>query len=193
MQTQHDIFTEQISLWLDNELSRPEILELQRHLQQCPLCQQTYQAMKEVDTVFRQAAVTMAKPSAGFTARFEKRLTRHRASRRHLWLGIIILLLGTLFFAGISAVAGGVTLISAGSSLLDISIVYYGIALLGSTVSEVRLFATLAELALKLAILVMSQPLFWAYVAVAMGLAALWVRLVQTAYRRTAVAVQMVL
>ncbi len=193
MQTQHDIFTEQISLWLDDELSRPETLALQQHLQQCPACQQTWQAMQQVDTMFRRAAVDMAEPAIGFTSRFEKRLAHRRLTRRHTWLGLIILLMGTLFFTGISAVTGGIALISAGSSLLDISIVYYGIGLLGSTVSEVRLFANLAELILKLALLMMSQPLFWAYVAVAMGLAALWVRLIQTAYRRTPVVVQMIL
>lgn len=190
---QHDIYTEKISMWLDGELPPQEITELEAHLVECPVCRHTQRAMQQLDTMFRAAAVTMARPQPGFSRRVEKRLARHTPyQRRHMLLGVLVLLLGTVFFAA-GSLATGIALIGAGSNLLDISLVYYGLGLVGSTVNEVRLAANLAELAVRVAVLTMQQPLFWGYAAAALGLAALWLKLMQVAYKRVPVTIQMML
>ena len=79
----------------------------------------------------------------------------------------------------------------AGSNLVDLSLIYYGLSFLGTTVNEIRALVNLAGIGFKVALLTMSHPLFWIYVLVAIGLAALWVVLMQALYRRAQIPVQL--
>lgn len=186
-----DTFTEKISLWLDDELSPAEVTELQQHLAGCPACQQVHQTMVQVHSLLHQASTIMAEPAAGFTTRFESRLAHHPQKTWQMWLGLSVLLLSTLTFFAVGAILAWLSLVGASSNLIDLSAVYYGLALLGATVNDLRALANFAGIGLKVALLTMLQPLFWLYLFVAIGLGALWVRLMQGLYRRAEIPVQL--
>ncbi|MBN1219810.1 MAG: zf-HC2 domain-containing protein [Anaerolineae bacterium] len=180
----HDPFIEKISLWLDNELSPQEITELQTHLSRCPICQQSYQAMQQVDQFLHQASTVMVSPPPGFNTRFEVRLARHNAKQGRLWLGLTVLFLGTIIFAIIGAVVGGAILMGLSSAWLNWPTLYYLLGELGGIVNQMRALINLSGLFFTVAFMAMREPLFWGYVAVTIVLAATWVRVMQLLYRR---------
>jgi len=189
---QHDTFTEKISLWFDDELSPAEVTELQHHLAECAACQHSYQALQRVHDLFHAASMQGVEPDPGFVTRVETRLAHHRpASRRQIWLGVGVLLLGTLIFFTIGAVIGGAALVGAGSNLLQVTTLFYGLGLLGETIDKAELFLSLVGLGVRVALLTMRQPLFWGVVLVAIALAGLWVRLMQQIYRRAPAIVEL--
>jgi predicted anti-sigma-YlaC factor YlaD len=179
----HDTFTEQISLWLDNELSSVEIAELQTHLASCLTCQQTYQAMQRVDTLLHRASTLMISPKPGFIQRFETRLVQHQAANGgHLWLGLGVLLLGTVFLF----VVGGIVvsaLISTGINLFGVDTLYGWLADFIESANTVGVWLNLAGLFVKASFITMSQPLFWGYALLAVGMAWLWLRVIKSVYR----------
>lgn len=183
----HDTFTEQISLWLDNELSAPEAAELQAHLAGCQACQHTYQALQQVDTLLRGGASMVVGPVPGFAARFENRLAQQQARHNgHIWLGVGVLLVGTLFFFIIGGIVLGAS-VSAGINLVGIDILYNGLAGLITSANTLAVWVNLAGLFLKACLITMSQPLFWGCVLIAAGMAWLWLRLLKLANRPAAV------
>ena len=133
----------------------------------------------------------MAEPAPDFTTRFESRLARHPQKSWQMWLGLSVLLLSTLSFFAVGAILAWLSLVGVSSNLIDLSAIYYGLALLGATVNDVRALVNFAGIGLKVALLTMLQPLFWVYVFVAIGLAALWVRLMQGLYRRAQIPAQL--
>ena len=189
---QHDTFTEKISLWLDDELSPAEITELQNHLTQCTACQQVHQTMVRVHHLFQTASAIMLEPAPGFSGRVEYRLAHHRPQKSwHLWLGLSVLLLGSLFFFAAGAMVGWLTLINSGGLLIDPGTVYYSLGILGGLVNDIRAAVNLGGMGLKVAWLIMGQPLFWIYVLVAIGLTGLWAGLMQSLYRRASITTQL--
>lgn len=189
---QHDTFTEKISLWFDDELSPAEITELQHHLAECPACEHSYRALQRVHNLFHTASRHLVEPDSGFVSRFETRLAHHHLpGRRQMWLGVGVLLLGTLIFFTIGAVIGGAALIGAGSNLLQVTTLFYGLGLLGETIDKAELFLNLAGLGVRVALLTMRQPLFWGVVLVAIALAGLWLRLMRQIYRRAPAMVEL--
>jgi predicted anti-sigma-YlaC factor YlaD len=187
----HDTFTEKISLWLDDELTPAEIKELQQHLTGCPACQQVHQAMAQVHNLLHQASTYIVEPAPGFTTRFESRLAHSPQKSWQMWLGLSVLLLSTLGFFAVGAILAWLSLVGVSSNLIDLSAIYYGLAFLGATVNDIRALANFAGIGLKVALLTMIQPLFWVYVFMAIGLAALWVRLMQGLYRRAQIPAQL--
>jgi predicted anti-sigma-YlaC factor YlaD len=187
----HDTFTEKISLWLDDELTPAEVNELQQHLAGCPACRHVHQAMAQVHSLLHQASTLTAEPAPGFTTRFERRLARQPQKSWQMWLGLSVLLLSTLSFFAVGAILAWLSLVGVSSNLIDLSAIYYGLALLGATVNDIRALANFAGIGLKVALLTMLQPLFWVYVFVAIGLTALWVRLMQGLYRRAQIPAQL--
>ncbi|MBN1995654.1 MAG: zf-HC2 domain-containing protein [Anaerolineae bacterium] len=183
----HEKYIEQISLWLDNELSPAESAELQTHLAECPACERICQALQGIDQFLHQASTVMKGPQPGFSARFEARLARQNDRRNQMWLGLTVLFLGTLAFAVIGAIAGGAILIGARATMLNVQTLYYFLGELGGVVNQIRAFINLGGLFFKVALLAMSQPLFWGYVIVTMLLTATWFRVMQLLYRRAPV------
>lgn len=182
----HDIFTEQISLWLDNELSVPEAAELQAHLGDCPACQHTYQVLQRVDTLLRSGASVVVAPAPGFTARFENHLAQQQARHNgHIWVGFGVLLVGTLFLFIIGGIVLG-TFVSAGINLVGIDILYKGLAGLIASANTLAVWVNLVSLFLKACLITMSQPLFWGCALVAAGMAWLWLRLLKLVNRPAA-------
>ena len=188
---QQDRFTEKISLWLDDELNPTEIAELEHHLAGCPACQQAHQAMIRVHDLFHNASTYLVEPGPGFSTRFQTHLAHHQPQKSwQLWLGLSGLLLGSLFFFAVGAVLGWIALLNTGGTLLEISTVFYGLGILGETVKETRAVVNLLGMGFKVALLIMSQPVFWVCVLAAIGLTALWVSFMQSLYRRAPVGIQ---
>jgi hypothetical protein len=177
---QHTNFSEKIALWLDNELSPTEIVEVQTHLVHCTACRDIYQTMKQTDVLLRQAATVLVEPTPGFTARFETRLAQHQTRRRwQVWLGMSALGLGSLIFLAIGITGLGLTLFNLWSTLLNVNLLYYGLGELGSWVSQIRILVNLGEVGLKVLLLALRQPLFWVSLPALLVLAWLWVRLLR--------------
>jgi len=181
-----DAFTEKISLWLDNELSPAEVIELKSHLERCPACRQAHQAMQQVHTLFLAAAATLAAPSPGFGHRFELRLAQRRAVKGwQIWLAVAGLMLGPLFFIGGLAVMGGLSLLNLSSAWLDAGIFYQWLTEFIDSAASLRVLLNLAGLLLKAAYVTIQEPLFWVCVLVALVMMALWVRVMQTISQRS--------
>jgi hypothetical protein len=187
----HNSFIENISLWLDDELSPAEVSELQTHLTTCSACYQTYQAMQQVHEFLHKASIVMAEPSPGFSTRFETRLAQPPTKRWHTWLGLGVLLISTLLLTTAGVAVVGLTLIGTGTTLLDMRTFYEWLGTLGETVNQLRAFINLSGLLLKIAFIIISQPLFWVYVAATLGLIWLWVRVIKLAYRRAPLTIEM--
>lgn len=189
----HDTFTEKLSLWLENELSAPEITELQVHLAGCPTCQQTYQALQRVETLLRGGSKIMVGPAPGFTARFETRLAYHQVRNgRHLWWGFGVLLLGTIFLFIIGGVVVS-TLVSSGAGWLDGAIFYSGLVGLIQLANSLGVWLNLATLFVKASLLTMSQPLFWGCALAALALAWLWLRVLKYINRPVPASVELLI
>jgi hypothetical protein len=183
----HDTFTEQISLWLDNELSATEVAELQTHLAGCHTCQHTYQALQQVDTLLRSGSSVVVGPAPGFTVRFENRLAQQQARHNgHIWLGFGVLLVGTLILFIIGGIVLG-TFVSAGINLDGIDLLYNGLAGLIVSANTLLVWVNLAGLFLKACLITMSQPLFWGCALIAAGMVWLWLRLLKLVNRPAAV------
>ena len=192
--TNQDMYTEKISLWLDDELNTAEIAELHTHMAACPHCQNAYQGMRHVDQLLVNAARVMVAPLPGFTHRVETRLAYHHPTKAwQIWLALGALVAGALIFLGFWAVTGGITLYSLGQSMLDTGLVVQGMAVVVDTADNFRFLFNLGGLVIKTGILTMKQPVFWACVIVALALTGLWVRVVQGLYRRGTDVVQMML
>lgn len=190
----HDSYTEQISLWLDNELSPTDASQLQAHLAECPVCRQTQQAMVHLDQMFRQAANLMAAPLPGFGQRLEVRLAHyHPASRRRLLFGMSVLLLGTLALALLGGVLAGLVLFNTGSSLLDVGLIVNGLRNLFEAINTAAAWINLAGVFLKASLLTMGQPLFWVCALVAIAAGWLWLRMLNSLNRRPAATVELML
>jgi len=178
----HNKYTEQISLWLDNELSPNEVNELQSHLAECPACTRFYQAMKQVEQVLNSAV--MVEPSPGFTQRFEARLEQQQIRQGRMWLGMTILAVSTLAMFIAAGVFGWLVFAAQGIDWL-LPTFYYYLGRLGETVNELRAVVNLGSLFLKAAFMTMQEPMFWGFVIVALAMVATWVRVMQMIYRRS--------
>jgi predicted anti-sigma-YlaC factor YlaD len=178
---------------LDNELSPNEVAELQAHLAQCPACRHTYEAMQQVDHLFRAAAARMVAPGPGFTRRVEARLAQHHPSKPwQIWLAVGALLFGTLSLFGIWAVVSGLTLVTIGASLLDVGIFYQWLVTFIESATSLRVFFNLGGLFLKASFITMQQPLFWGGVLFSLSILWFWVRVMRSLSRRITLPVEFV-
>ena len=192
--TNQDMYTEKISLLLDDELNTAEIAELHTHMAQCLHCQNAYQGMRHVDQLLVNAAKIMVAPLPGFAHRVEIRLAHHHPKKAwQIWLALAALVAGALIFLVFWAITGGITLYSLGQSMLDTGLVVQGMVVVIDTADNFRFLFNLGGLALKASILTMKQPLFWGCVITAALLAGLWVRIVQSLFKRGATIVEMML
>ncbi len=193
MKNVKDMYTEKISLWLDNQLNPVEVAELEKHLTTCTECRQTCKTMQRIDEMFRNAAQVMLTPGEGFTQRFETHLAHYNPVKPwQVWLAVSGLLLGTLFFA-VWAITGGIALLGLTVSMLDVGLLYQVLVRFIESVANIQHFFNLGSLFLKAGFITMGEPLFWGMVIVTMAMVSLWVRVMQTLARRTAVSIEMLL
>ena len=185
-QTQ-DTFTEKLSLWLDDELSRAEVAELQQHMRQCAACRQTYAELSRVDGWLRDAARLMVVPEAGFVQRVETRLATVKPRKLwQIWLAVMGLVLGALFFVAATALFGGLTIYTAGTTvlMLNTQMVHQSLVTVINTADSARFFLELGLLFLRSSLITMQQPLFWGLMLVAVAMGALWVQLLRKLHQR---------
>ncbi len=175
-----DKFTEQISMWLDDELSPSQVRELQTHLTGCPTCHQTYEAMRRVDNMFRVASQVMVVPDSGFSQRFETRLAQRQPARPwQIWLALGALISGTLIFFSVGLFMGGIALASLQNVLLDATLFYQGVAGFIESANILFVFLNMGNLFVKTSFVAMQQPLFWGSLAITASLTWLWVRIMR--------------
>ena len=164
----------------DGELTPTEESELQAYLARSPEQQTAYQALQRADQFLRSAAGVMVEPEPGFTTRFERRLAYHQPRPVwQTWLGLSILLVGTVTIFSLVAVVGGITLLSTWASLLDMQPTSYGLNLLGEFINQIRTLLTLLGLVVRVISITLSQPVVWLAVPLAGGLGWLWLRLLK--------------
>ena len=87
------VWQEEMSLWLDGELSSAQISDLKAHMGICSTCQSALRAMTRTDEVLKSAPTVS--PAPGFVTRFQTRLAARRR-RRHSWVGVVVLTLTTI-------------------------------------------------------------------------------------------------
>ena len=86
-------YQEQMSLWIDDQLTQNEIQEIEVHTATCLTCRASLEALKRLDRLLR--AAPLVSPAPGFSNRFQARLaTRQR--RRRTWAGLLTLTLAAL-------------------------------------------------------------------------------------------------
>ncbi|MDX1521345.1 MAG: hypothetical protein R3264_06935 [Anaerolineae bacterium] len=184
---EHTNIIEQISLWLDDELSSAEIGDLWTHLSTCQSCTESYHAMRRADQLIRQAAAVMVGPEPGFTARFETRLATYAPRRRwHTWAGASVLLLSSAGLLAILAVFGTLTALDLWSALVNQQLSYYLLAEIGMLFHFMRIALNWGGIAVQTALITMGQPIVWLLIPAAIGLSWLWVSLMKGAFSRVA-------
>lgn len=88
-----DAYREQMSLWLDNQLTPDDIRRIEAHTATCASCRAALSAWQRIDRLL--ASVPMASPAPGFATRFQARLVTRRR-RYRTWAGLTTLGLTTL-------------------------------------------------------------------------------------------------
>jgi len=105
-----DTYQEQMSLWIDEQLTEDELRQIEVHAASCASCRTAFDALRRLDRLLD--AAPMIAPVPGFTERFQARLvTRRRRTRT--WAGLLTLTLATLvLLLGATALlaASGLTL-----------------------------------------------------------------------------------
>mgnify|MGYP001104651490 CR=1 FL=1 len=104
---QQEQMTGQMSMALDGLLGAEGLQRLQRHLQECAVCQTEWQAMQQVSMLLEQAP--QVGPPLGFAVRVGRRLNEKIRQRRRAFSGLAVLT-GSLSLASVT-VAGAVLLV----------------------------------------------------------------------------------
>lgn len=181
----HEKYTEQISLWIDGELSSDEVNKLQTHLSNCTACTQFHQAMTQVEQALNKAV--MVSPPPGFTQRFETRLQEQQIKQGRLWLGMTILIVSTL--AMFVAAGAFVWIMFSGlETAWMLSTFYYYLGRMGGVVNEARAVVNLGSLFIKASVMTMQEPIFWGLITLTLALVVTWARVMQMIYRRMPIA-----
>jgi anti-sigma factor RsiW len=175
MMMECDTCQEQMSLWIDDQLTPNEIREIEAHAAACPSCRASLDTLRRLDRLLTSAP--MVSPLPGFSDRFQAKLVTRRR-RRRTWAGLLTLMLATLA-------------LSLGAALL---LMLSGLTLWGSLpVGELLPQATslllnlgkVAAASLKLTWLILGalarglrHPVFIVYVAATAILIAVWTEIV---------------
>jgi predicted anti-sigma-YlaC factor YlaD len=185
MMMECDTCREQMSLWIDNQLTQDEVRNIEAHTAACSTCRAALGALQQVDRLL--ASVPMASPALGFTTRFQARLAARRR-RRRTWAGLTTLGLTTLvLFLG-----GAVLLILSGLALwesLSVSgVLTQGIGLLLDLGKATAASFRLAWIILGALAQGLRQPVFIAYTLATALLVVAWTQIVtrRIAAHRTA-------
>lgn len=188
-------FIEKVSQWLDDDLSRAEITELQQCLDHNAEYRQIYHTMQQMDSSLRQASRQMVDPAAGFQQRFESRLKHHQArSQRRTWLAVVALLLGSLLMTTvlISMALNGVTFIANTPTLLDVQNISQWQVMVIEMADSSQAILNLMGLLLKAGFITMTQPFFWLCAVMSLFITGIWLGFIQRLYRQQSVTLPIV-
>jgi predicted anti-sigma-YlaC factor YlaD len=78
-----------MSLALDQSLTQGEVRCLEEHLEECPTCQEEWEAMQRISRLL--TGVPLMGPPPGFAGRVMQRLARREARRRRFLAGVALL------------------------------------------------------------------------------------------------------
>jgi predicted anti-sigma-YlaC factor YlaD len=166
-----DTYQEQMSLWIDGQLTEDEIRHIETHAAACASCRTYLDALRRLDRLL--SAAPMIAPVPGFTERFQARLvTRRRRSRT--WAGLLTLTLATLvLLLGATAV-----LAASGLTLWDNFAITGLTGLLLDLGKAMAVSFNLTWLILSALARVLRHPVFIAYFAATAILIAAWTQII---------------
>lgn len=186
-------FTQNLSLWLDDELESAQIAPLQQQMADHAGYHDLYQQMKQLDTALHEAALQVTTPDAGFAERFETRLAQHNVKQqRQAWLAMTALLLGTAFLLILFTYEVVALLGLTGIPLsLDISTLQQGQIVLIDWVSNLYSLVNLGGVVLKAGLIIIQQPLFWVCAFMSVMVMGMWAGVMQRLYRQQSLSLPM--
>lgn len=185
---------EKLSAWLDHELEPGEVTRLEIQLAQDAQLRDTLAAMQRVDLLLRRAAEEMVAPTPGFSQRFGGRWAVRQARRPwQIWLAVLALFLGSLVIGGSVAVIGGQTVIDAGYTAVSADAAHEVMQAVIESAASLRTLLNLGLLIGKASLLVLSQPLFWLVMMLAIGATWLWIRVLQHLSQRATRPIELML
>ena len=166
-----DTYQEQMSLWIDGQLTEDEIRHIETHTAACASCRTYLDTLRRLDRLLSTAP--MIAPVPGFTERFQTRLvTRRRRSRT--WAGLLTLTLATLvLLLGAMAV-----LAASGLTLWDNFAITGLTGLLLDLGKAMAVSLNLTWLILSALARVLRHPVFIAYFAATAILIAAWTQII---------------
>jgi predicted anti-sigma-YlaC factor YlaD len=166
-----DTYQEQMSLWIDDQLTEDEIRHIETHTAACASCRTYLDTLRRLDRLLSTAP--MIAPVPGFTERFQTRLvTRRRRSRT--WAGLLTLTLATL----ILLLGAMVVLAASGLTLWDNFAITGLTSLLLDLGKAMAVSLNLTWLILSALARVLRHPVFIAYFAATAILIAAWTQII---------------
>jgi len=170
-----DIYQEQMSLWLDDQLAKDEIRHIEAHIASCISCRTSLDALRRVDRLLDAAPMIMPVPR--FTERVNARLVTQRR-RNRTWAGLLTLTLATLvLLLGATArlAASGLTL---WGNLAIAGLLPQATGLLLDLGKAMAAFLNLTWLIASALARGVRHPIFISYVAATTILIAAWTQIV---------------
>ncbi len=170
-----DTYQEQMSLWIDDQLTEDEIRRIEVHAVTCASCRAALDALRRLDRLLD--AAPMIAPMPRFTERFQARLVTQRR-RSRTWAGLLTLTLATLIF-----LLGAATLLAASGLTLWSNLAITGLlpqatGLLLDVGKAMVAFLNLTWLIAGALARGVRHPLFITYVAATTILIAVWTQIV---------------
>ena len=110
-----------------------------------------------------------------------------------MWLTVGMLFLGTFLVFGIWVISGGIALVGVSSYVLDAGLLNQWLAVLIESVADLRFVFNFGAVFLKIAYIIMNQPLFWGGVISVISSIGFWVWMMRVLSRRSPSSIQMVI
>jgi predicted anti-sigma-YlaC factor YlaD len=170
-----ETYQQQMSLWIDNQLTQGEIRHLEAHTATCPACRAAHDQLQRVDLLL--SSVPMISPAPGFRTRFDSRLAAHRG-RRRTWAGLAILTLATLALLVGAMILLGISGVALWRSISASGLLTQGIGLLLDLGKAMGASLRLAWLVMSAFAQGLRHPAFIAYAIATATLVVAWTQIV---------------
>lgn len=170
-----DTYREQMSLWIDSQLTQDEIRRIEAHTATCQACRSALDALHRVDRLLVSAP--MMSPAPGFSARFQVKLAARRR-RRRTWAGVATLMLATLALLMGAIIVVGISGLALWQSLSASGLLTQGIGLLLDLGKALAASLRLTWLVIDALSRGLRHPLFIAYTVLTALLVVAWTQIV---------------
>ena len=164
-----------MSLALDRNLTQGEARGLESHLNQCPTCQEEWEAMQRISRLFTDAP--LMGPPPGFTDRVMQRLAQRQARRRRLLTGAALLVV-CLSLAALALPEIVRWLAMLWRVITEPSLLSHGAKLTAQLLNLAESVGRACWLIITALSSYLSQPALLGYSFLVVTLTALWIRLV---------------
>lgn len=170
-----DTYREQMSLWIDSQLTQDEIRRIEAHTATCQACRSALDTLHRVDRLLVSAP--MMSPAPGFSARFQVKLVARRR-RRRTWAGVATLMLTTLALLMGAIIVVGISGLALWQSLSASGLLTQGIGLLLDLGKALAASLRLTWLVIDALSRGLRHPLFIAYTVLTALLVVAWTQIV---------------